>query len=128
MEKRYEEALKAYDVALAYSPEEKGYLLAAAEIAAKNQQNPSRALPYMERAYKLYSSDIEVAEKLGINYAMLNNFEGAIQILEPLYQANPTNASIMRNLGIAYYNAGQTQMGLSLISQSDALNSKSTNP
>ncbi len=128
MEKRYEEALKAYDVALAYSPEEKGYLLAAAEIAAKNQQNPSRALPYMERAYKLYSSDIEVAEKLGINYAMLNNFEGAIQILEPLHQANPTNASIMRNLGIAYYNAGQTQMGLSLISQSDALNSKSTNP
>ena len=101
---------------------------AAAEIAAKNQQNPSRALPYMERAYKLYSSDIEVAEKLGINYAMLNNFEGAIQILEPLYQANPANASIMRNLGIAYYNAGQTQLGLSLISQSDALNSKSTNP
>jgi len=118
-ELRFEEAVRAYDVALAYSPVEKKYLLAAAEVYAKNMQNPSRALPYMERAYKSFPNDADVAEKLGITYAMLQRYDDAIRILQPLLDQNPNDKSIMKNLGIAYYHGGQTEKGMALISKSE---------
>lgn len=121
-ELRYEEAVQAYDKALTYSPNDKRYLLAAAQVFARDLKNPSRALPYMEKAYQFYPNDADVAEKLAITYAMLNRYPDAIQILEPLYQANPNNASIMKNLGIAYYQSGQIERGTVLVEKSQTLN------
>ncbi|UTW67531.1 tetratricopeptide repeat protein [bacterium SCSIO 12643] len=121
-ELRYEEAVQAYDKALTYSPNDKRYLLAAAQVFARDLKNPSRALPYMEKAYQFYPNDADVAEKLAITYAMLNRYPDAIQILEPLYQANPNNASIMKNLGIAYYQSGQIERGTILVEKSQTLN------
>ena len=118
---RYEEAVSAFDVALTYYPTEKKYLLAAAEIYAQKMSNPSRALPYMERAYQAYPNDAGVAEKLGINYGMLGKYPQAIGVLEPLYKANPSNASIMRNLGTVYYHAGQQEQGMLLIAKSEEI-------
>lgn len=121
-ELRYEEAVQAYDKALTYSPNDKRYLLAAAQVFARDLKNPSRALPYMEKAYQFYPNDADVAEKLAITYAMLNRYPDAIQILEPLYQANPNNVSIMKNLGIAYYQSGQIERGTILVEKSQTLN------
>jgi len=121
-ELRFEEAIQAYDKALTYAPNDKRYLLAAAQVFARDLKNPSRALPYMEKAYQLYSNDADVAEKLAITYAMLNRYPDAIQILEPLYQVNPNNASIMKNLGIAYYQSGQIERGTILVEKSQTLN------
>jgi tetratricopeptide (TPR) repeat protein len=125
LESRFEEAIRAFDVALAYSPREKKYLLAAAEVYAKNQQNPHSALPYMERAYEFYPNDPDVSEKMAITYAMLGRFQEAITILEPLLAQNPSNTSVMKNLGIAYYQMGQTEKGMALVNQSQSMESGS---
>ncbi len=121
---RFEEAIAAYDKALVYSPDNKRYLMGAAEVAARDLRNPSQAMPYMEKAYSLYPEDIEVAEKLGITYAMLQRYQEAINLLNPLLLANPNNASIMKNLGISYYQSGQVDKGTALINQSESLDSK----
>lgn len=120
-ELKYDEATRAYDVALAYSPSNKQYLLTAAEVFIQKLQNPSRAISYMERAHKYYPEDPNITEKLGINYAMLRRFDDAIAILEPLLQQYPQNASIMKNLGIAYYQAGDEERGSLLVAQSEQL-------
>lgn len=121
LEIRYDEAVAAYDSALVFSPNNKKYLLAAAQVSVQNLNNPGKALPYMEKAYNLYSTDVDVAEKLAITYAMMSRFNEAILILQPLYEADPNNASVMQNLGIAYYQAGQVELGTSLMNKSKAL-------
>ena len=75
----------------------------------------------MQKAYKLYPSDSDIAEKLAITYAMMSRFNDAIAILQPLYEANPENASIMQNLGIAYYQSGQIELGMALMDKSKLL-------
>jgi tetratricopeptide (TPR) repeat protein len=120
-EARFDEAVRAYDTALVFSPNNKVYLLSAAQVAVQKMNNPSVALPYMEKVYTLHPTDVEVAEKLGITYAMLSRFQDAIRILQPLLNDNPQNFSVMKNLGIAYYNSGQVDKGNALIAQSTAI-------
>jgi tetratricopeptide (TPR) repeat protein len=127
LEFRFEEAAQAYDKALLYSPNDKRYLLAVAQVFARDLKNPSRALSYMEKAFQLYPKEMDVAEKLAITYAMLNRHQDAINILEPLNQAYPNNASIMKNLGIAYYQSGQIERGTILVNQSQTLNQSKSN-
>ncbi|MFT6324183.1 MAG: tetratricopeptide (TPR) repeat protein, partial [Halieaceae bacterium] len=96
----YQDAFYAYEKALSYSPNEKRYLMAIAQVSAKDLNNPSQGLPFMQKAYSLYSDDRDVAEKMAITYAMLGRFQDAIDILLPLYQLNPNSATVVRNLGI----------------------------
>tara|TARA_R110002050_G_scaffold11122_2_gene37831 strand:- start:31386 stop:33470 length:2085 start_codon:yes stop_codon:yes gene_type:complete len=121
LEIRYDEAVAAYDSALVFAPTNKKYLLAAAQVSVQNLNNPGKGLPYMQKAYKLYPSDSDIAEKLAITYAMMSRFNDAIAILQPLYEANPENASIMQNLGIAYYQSGQIELGMALMDKSKLL-------
>jgi tetratricopeptide (TPR) repeat protein len=121
---RFDEAVSAYNKALEFSPNNKRYLLAAAEVSARDLRNPSQALPYMEKAYSLYPEDVDAAEKLGITYAMLQRYQDAINMLDPLLLADPNNASVMKNLGIAYYQAGQVEKGTALMKQSETLEGK----
>lgn len=114
-------AFEAYQKALNFSPNDKRFLLAIAQVSARDLQNPVQGLPFMEKAYSLYSSDIEVAEKMAITYAMLGRFQNAIEILTPLYNANPENASILKNLGIAYYQMGDNQKGTELMNKANEL-------
>ncbi|MFT5877707.1 MAG: tetratricopeptide (TPR) repeat protein, partial [Dokdonia sp.] len=119
----YQDAFYAYEKALSYSPNEKRYLMAIAQVSAKDLNNPSQGLPFMQKAYSLYSDDRDVAEKMAITYAMLGRFQDAIDILLPLYQLNPNSATVVRNLGIAYYQMGDTQRGSELMSQAKVLES-----
>ena len=121
---RFDDAIVAYNKALEFSPNNKRYLLAAAEVSARDLRNPSQALPYMEKAYSLYPEDVDAAEKLGITYAMLQRYQDAINMLDPLLLADPNNASVMKNLGIAYYQAGQIEKGTALINNSESLEGK----
>jgi tetratricopeptide (TPR) repeat protein len=117
----YQDAFYAFEKALGYSPNNKAYLLAIAQVSAKDLNNPSQGLPFMEQAYALYPNDLDVAEKMAITYAMLGRFQLAINILEPIYAVNPTNGSIAKNLGIAYYQMGDTQKGSLLMSKSEEI-------
>ena len=117
----YQEAFNAYQKAIEYQPNSKKYLLAIAQVAAKDLNNPSMGLPYMERVYTIYPNDIEVGEKMAITYAMLGRFSKAIEILTPIYEANPTNASVVKNLGISYYQMGDIQRGSELMSLANQL-------
>ena len=121
LEIRYDDAMAAYDKALTFSPNEKKYLLAAAQVSARDLRNASMALPYMEKVYSLYPTDINVAEKMAITYAMLQRYQASIDILEPLLVTNPDNASIMKNLGVAYYQSGQTERGTQMVDQSKTM-------
>ncbi len=120
---QFEQAFTAYQKALGFSPNDKRYLLAIAQVSARDLQNPSQGLPFMEKAYKLYPADIEVAEKMAITYAMLGRFQNAIGILTPLYDANPNNSGIVKNLGIVYYQMGDTQRGTVLMNKSTEMES-----
>ncbi len=117
----YQDAFNAFQKALEYQPNSKKYLLAIAQVAAKDLNNPSMGLPYMERAYTNYPNDIEVAEKMAITYAMLGRFSQAIEILTPIYEANRTNASVVKNLGISYYQMGDIQRGSELMNLASQL-------
>ena len=121
LEQRFEEATMAYDTALSLLPNESRYLLAMSQVLARDLGRPAQALPYMERAYGLNNQNLEVAEKLAVTYAMLGRFQDAIIILEPLLEANPNNSSIMKNLGVAYYQSGQVERGTQLVDQSQLM-------
>lgn len=117
----YQDAFNAYKKAIGYKPNEKRYLIAAAQVSARDLNNPSQGLPYMESAYALYPNDKDVAEKMAITYAMLGRFQNAVEILEPLKKLYPKNSSITKNLGIAYYQMGDIQRGTGLMSKAEAL-------
>ena len=117
----YQEAFDAFEKALGYLPNEKRYLLSAAQVSARDLNNPSQALPYMERVYTLYPNDIEVGEKMAITYAMLGRFQEAIKILTPLYDANPNSATVVKNLGIVYYQSGDQVKGAELMNKAKEL-------
>lgn len=117
----YQDAYYAYEQVLGYKPNEKRYLIAAAQVSARDLNNPSQGLPHMEKAYRLFPNDVDVAEKMAITYAMLGRFENAVQILEPLKNANPKSSTITKNLGIAYYQMGDQERGTALVNEATEL-------
>ncbi|MGB0806160.1 MAG: tetratricopeptide repeat protein [Salibacteraceae bacterium] len=117
----YQDAFYAYEKALSYSPNNKEYLVAAAQVSARDLNNPSQGLPFIEKAYQLFPSDKDVAEKTAITYAMLGRFQNAINILEPLNKEYPKSSTIAKNLGIAYYQMGDIQKGTELMNYATEL-------
>ena len=121
LEGLYQGAFSAYEKALTYLPNEKRYLLAITEVSGKDLNNPSQAVPYIEKANLLFPNDIEIIEKRAIIYAMLGRFEDAIAILQPIYDKNPTSITVTKNLGIAYYQMGDIEKGSQLLMAADKL-------
>ncbi len=120
-EKRYEEAVDAYETALELRPDDIKIMMALAEIYAQHLKNPGRAKQYMEMAYAVNPNNPDIIEKLGITYAMLNQFDKAIPLMEQTLKMKPDDPVTLRNLGVAYYQSGQIEKGQELIRRSEQM-------
>jgi len=62
----------------------------------------SKAVPLLERAYRLDQENPDVALNLGGAYILSKKFAQAVAVLEPLGKREPQNAMVWTNLGAAY--------------------------
>jgi len=61
-----------------------------------------RALPLLEKAYRIYPEELDVGINLSSAYILSYRFKLAIQVLIPLSELYPQNAKVWINLGAAY--------------------------
>lgn len=67
-----------------------------------HQGKSAEALPFLERAYALEPTHIDVSINLSGAYILTKQFRKAVALLEPLRELAPDNAMIWTNLGAAY--------------------------
>jgi tetratricopeptide (TPR) repeat protein len=60
------------------------------------------AIPYLEQAYELQPSDVDVAINLSGAYILTKKFQKAVKILESAVSEEPDHAMVWINLGAAY--------------------------
>ena len=70
------------------------------------------------------SESSEILQKLGVVYAMLGEHQNSIDIFTKALEKHPDNPHVLMNMGIAYKNMGQVEVGQSYLDRAFALEPK----
>ncbi len=124
----YEEAIAYYRRALELAP---GYAEANRNLAialrdagryyGEQRQDIARALQFLEQAYQMEPRDYETVRLLGVANGLSGKIWEAIRYFTEAVALEPDNAEALYNLGSAYYNAGDPEMGAEFHRKAEAL-------
>lgn len=110
----FENAIKAYEAALAIDPEWPDAiknlavsLRDAGRIAGEQQGNVAKAMEYLQRSIKLYPQDTEALRLLGVANGISGNHVEALNLFKKIVEIDPQNAGGYVNLHHAFNALGQ---------------------
>lgn len=107
---------KALEILMSYYNEEKNNPRLLLNIAVANRllKNYEKAIMYLEEAMAIDPEYLDIINELGLNYAMINDFETSIKYFKPVYEATKELAPLT-NLIIALFNVGRIEEAKSLL-------------
>lgn len=98
---RFEEAAKLYEKAISNGIEgADAYFMLGKSF--EKEGHTKLSLPYLQRAYELDSSDIQIALSYSIALASMEMFEQAEPVLKEILTLDAENADAHYNLGVLY--------------------------
>lgn len=98
---RYAEAAKLYEKAISNGIEGPDAYFMLGKSFDK-EGHTKLALPYLQRAYELDASDIQIKLTYGIALASMEMFEQAEPVFKEITEVDPENADAHYNLGVLY--------------------------
>lgn len=129
--KQYDQAIAYYDQALkldanytdAYNNRAITYRDAGL-FFGQQQGNLPKSIQYLTEARRALPNDYETIFGLGVAQGMSGNLSQAIELFKKSTELQPTSASAWRNLGNAYMNAGNTELGTAALQRAQTLEGK----
>jgi len=98
---RFEEAAKLYEKAISNGIEgADAYFMLGKSF--EKEGHTKLSLPYLQRAYELASTDIQIALSYGIALASMEMFEQAEPLFKEILALDAENADAHYNLGVLY--------------------------
>lgn len=98
---RFEEAAKLYEKAISTGIEgPDAYFMLGKSL--ENVGQTKLSLPYLQRAYELDSTDVQIKLTYGIALASLEMFDQAEPIFKEILEVDAENADAHYNLGVLY--------------------------
>ncbi len=110
--KDFDKSIQAYENGLKIDPTyadiQKNLGITCREAGKFNGENNnlSKAIPYLEKAYKLMPSDAETVRLLGVANGIGGNAPKALEWFSKCVELNPDNAHAVWDLGTAYQGVG----------------------
>ena len=120
----YEQAIAAYRKVLEREPKDATSLNNLAYSLAVHQRKPQEALQLAERAFQLAPRNPVIADTLGWIKYLLDDYTGAIKLLEPAAQAVPRNAEIQLHAAAAFAAAGRGEDAAAALKAAEAADPK----
>lgn len=117
----FDAAVRAFDMVLTQDARNIDALENAAEIYARHMGNTAKAFEYLQRALEIEPDNGLLNEKMGIVYAMNQDFENAFTYFERAMRLRPEDPGVLRNMGVTYMQLGDEQKGLELMEKAKAL-------
>ncbi|MEL6718751.1 MAG: tetratricopeptide repeat protein [Bacteroidota bacterium] len=93
----------------------------AGKYYGMQQNDPVKAIEYLEKARQMTPNDIEVLDLLGTAYGISGQPQKTIEILERAVQINPSRVNTLRNLGAAHGQLGNEAKAQEYLSRAAAL-------
>jgi len=87
----------------------------------QQQGNLPKSIQYLTEAQRALPNDYETVFGLGVAQGMSGNLTKAIELFKKSTELQPTSAGAWRNLGNAYMNAGNTELGTAALQKASAL-------
>lgn len=114
----------ALEMLLSYYNEEKNNpkLLLNIAVCYRILKNYEKAINYLEEAMAIDSEYLDVINELGLNHAMINNFDTAEKYFKPVYDATKELAPLS-NLIICYFNLGRNDEAMNLLNKAKTIDS-----
>ena len=132
--KQYEKATQYYEIALRLDP---GYTDAIQNIGVnyrelgrfygQEQNNPVKAIEFLEKAYKYRPTEYETVRLLGIANGRSGRHAEAVRYFEEAIKINPNLAGGYSNLGNAYMNLGQEEKAREMFNKALAIDPNALN-
>jgi len=113
LSKEYGLAILRYEFILKYLPhDEEAFKNLHLSYRKKGKQSnmvendPVKALEYLNKAYSMNSDDQETISLLGVAYGVLKDYNKALEFFNKVLIKNPKNAEAHFNVYLTYLNAG----------------------
>jgi len=87
----------------------------------QQQGDLPKSIQYLTEAQKALPNDYETVFGLGVAQGMSGNLNQAIDLFKKSTELQPNSAAAWRNLGNAYMNAGNTELGTVALQKANAL-------
>lgn len=117
----YPAAERAFNKVLEQDPNNINALENLAEIHARHLGNTGKAFEYLQRGLQLDPDNGLLTEKMGIVYAMNQDFENAFTYFNRAMELRPDDPGVMRNMAVTYMQLGDEQKGRELMGRANAL-------
>jgi uncharacterized protein (TIGR03790 family) len=117
----HEKAIAIYRKILDINPKDPAALNNLAYALAVREDKPAEALPLAERALLLAPRNPVIADTVGWIKYLLEDYGGAIKLLEPAAKALPGNAEVQFHAAAAYAAAGRVSDAANALKAAEAL-------
>ncbi len=124
----YPAALRAFNQVLEQDPANINALETSAEIYARHMGNTKKAFELLQRGLQIAPDNGLLIEKMGIVYAMNQDFENAFTYFNRAMELRPDDPGVMRNMGVTYMQLGDEQKGRELMEKARALEKAGNEP
>jgi tetratricopeptide (TPR) repeat protein len=111
--KQWDESIKAYQSVLIIDPIDKDAsknigvaYRDAGRYIGEQEKNLTKAISYLNEAYKLFPDDYETVHALGVSYGLGGDAARALQYFQRGVELQPENGTAHFNLGLAYQRIG----------------------
>ncbi len=109
---RWDEALEAYQVGLGHTPNDPGILNNLANIYVDIKDQPEKAEPYSEKAFKLAVMDPGIIDTYAWILARLGNYDRAKQLLFRSLELSKSIPDVRYHLGWIFAKTGESKVSL----------------
>lgn len=117
----FQGALRAFNMVLEQDAANVNALENLAEIHARHLGNTAKAFEYLQRGLQIDPDNGLLTEKMGIVYAMNQDFENAFTYFNRAMELRPNDPGVVRNMGVTYMQLGDEQKGRELMERAKAL-------
>ncbi len=104
-----EEKIAAYKSYLPYSNHPSQINFKIGNLYGQQLGNFTEAINYLKLAYRQNETDINISINLGTAYALNQQYNNSIEVLESTLKLAPNNYQIYINLGLAYFEIGDNE-------------------
>ncbi len=125
--KKYDEAIKYYNLALTFNPNAKVETYGNIMYCQKMNNDTTAAIQTLNKIIETYPNDeniVDYTTELINFYIQLNQFDKALTYLTQAIEKEPNNSNFLFNIGYLYETSGETEKAIESYTKAISINPK----